>query len=97
MDKLFSQALLIISNSFNLSNEDIMRRNMENCVNARYILIGSVCKYFSDNELSNIFHTSRSLINKIRNSISKKCNQSYLFKQKFSEISSKIACVFEQK
>ena len=52
---------------------------MENCVNARYILIGSVCKYFSDNELSEVFHTSRSLVNKIRNSISKKCNQSYLF------------------
>ena len=74
-----------------------MRRNTENCVNARYILIGSVCKYFSENELSNIFHTSRSLINKIRNSISKKCNQSYLFNQKFGEISSKIACIFEQK
>ena len=70
---------------------------MENGVNERDILIGSVCKYFSENELSEGFHTSRSWVNKIRNSISKKCNQSYLFKQKYGEISSKIARVFEQK
>lgn len=72
-----------------------MKRNTEDCVNARYILIGSVCKYLSDKELSRISHISRSLVNKIRNNVTTRCNQSYFFRQNFNKFRERISCIFE--
>jgi len=95
MEKLYKQALQIVMDSFHLSEEDIMKRNLEECVNARYIFFGSVCKYYTDTELSKLSSLSRSLINKIRNTVDAKARNSYFFRQDFYDFKNRISCLFQ--
>lgn len=95
MDKLYNQAFQIVKDSFNLSEEDVLKRNLEDCVNARYTLFGSICKYYTDTELSKLSLLSRSLINKIRNTVYSRLKSSYTFRRNFNEINGKISCLYQ--
>lgn len=95
MEKFYRLALQMMVDACHISEEDIMKRNLEKCVNARYIFFGSICKYYTDTELSQLSSLSRALINKIRNSVDRKARNSYFFRQNFNNFKDRIACLFQ--
>lgn len=95
MEELYRLALQMMVDAFHISEEDIMKRNLEKCVNARYIFFGSICKYYTDTELSQLSSLSRALINKIRNSVDRKARNSYFFRNDFNNFKNRIACLFQ--
>lgn len=95
MEKLYRLALRMMVDACHISEEDIMKRNLEKCVNARYIFFGSICKYYTDTELSQLSSLSRALINKIRNSVDRKARNSYFFRHDFNNFKKRIACLFQ--
>ena len=95
MEELYRLALQMMVDACHISEEEIMKRNLEKCVNARYIFFGSICKYYTDTELSQLSSLSRALINKIRNSVDMKARNSYCFRHDFNNFKKRIACLFQ--
>ena len=50
-----------------VKEEDLLTSNKEDCVDARYILIGVLAEYLTDDEISKLSGLTRSCCNKIRN------------------------------
>ena len=72
-----------------ISPSEIFSSNNEEVVDARYLLIHLLCDKFTDKEISNMTGISKSLANKIRNTINVK-NKKYSFRCKLKEIKEKL-------
>ena len=72
-----------------ISPSEIFSSNNEEVVDARYLLIHLLCDKFTDKEIANMTGISKSLANKIRNTIHVKKNK-YSFRCKLKEIKEKL-------
>ena len=72
-----------------ISPSEIFSSNNEEVVDARYLLIHLLCDKFTDKEISNMTGISKSLANKIRNTIHVKKNK-YSFRCKACDFTQEV-------
>ena len=56
-----------VSEESGLDEEQILHSNREDCVDARYVLVHSLCLYLTDGEVGRLTGLSNACVNKIRN------------------------------
>lgn len=64
---LYSQVMWLVSDYTELNENEIITSNREECVDARYILVGVLSSYLTDDEIARISGLTRACANKIRN------------------------------
>lgn len=67
VQELWEKAKYLVCDYTELSEEDVLTSNREECVDARYILIGVLAEYLTDEEIAKLSGLTRSCCNKIRN------------------------------
>lgn len=65
--QLFDQTLWLVCDYTELNVDDMLGSNREECVDARYILVGVLADYFTDEEIAKLSGLTRACCNKIRN------------------------------
>lgn len=70
--QLFDQTLWLVCDYTELNVEDIHHSNREECVDARYILVGILTDYLTDDEIAKLSGLTRACCNKIRNGMTAK-------------------------
>lgn len=83
--RLYDQTLWLVSDYTELQHSEILQSNREECVDARYILIGVLGEYLTDEELAQLTKLTRSCCNKIRNGMKAKMYR-YSFRCLFNSV-----------
>lgn len=52
---------------FEVSKEDLLKRNLKLCVDARYVLIGIMCDEYDDYDIAIVSGLTKPCVNNIRN------------------------------
>lgn len=65
--RLYDQTLWLVSDYTELQQNEILKSNKEECVDARYILAGILSDYLTDDEIARFTGLTRACCNKIRN------------------------------
>lgn len=73
--ELYDKVKYLVSDYAELSEDDILTSNKEECVNARYIMIGILGDYLTDEEIARCTGLTRACANKIRNGMRAKMNR----------------------
>ena len=75
MDKrqLFEDVLVKVCEVTELSAEKVCKSNLEECVDARYLVIYLLSDRLSDKQIADVSGWSVQLVNKARNSFQKRC------------------------
>lgn len=69
----FDSILAMVCDEMEVSREDVMRSNKEECVDARYLVIAVLSVRFSDRQISDVSGWSVQLVNKARNCFHDRC------------------------
>ena len=64
---LYDRVKSVVSDYSEIAESDILGSNREECVDARYILIGVLGDWLTDEEISKLTGLTRACANKIRN------------------------------
>jgi hypothetical protein len=83
--EFYDEALELVLSVTRQKEEDIFCQNKESCVDARYILVGVLSNYFTDDEIVSFTGLSRSTANKIRNCYQPKMKK-FSFRCKYHEV-----------
>ena len=67
VQELWEKAKYLVCDYTELSEEDVLTSNREECVDARYILVGIMGEYLTDEEIAKLSGLTRECCNKIRN------------------------------
>lgn len=70
--RLYDQTLWLVCDYTELNVDDIYNSNREECVDARYILVGILTDYLTDEEIAKLSGLTRACCNKIRNGMATK-------------------------
>ena len=75
MDKrqLFEDVLVKVCEVTELSAEKVCKSNLEECVDARYLVIYLLSERLSDKQIADVSGWSVQLVNKARNSFQNRC------------------------
>ena len=63
----FDACLSVVASYFQVDKSKVLTSNEEDCVNARYCLIYTMCEKYHDSDIAKISGLSKSCVNKIRN------------------------------
>lgn len=83
--EFYNEALELVCNIMNVQEKDIFQSNKEMCVDARYILVGNLSDYFTDEEIVRLTGIARSTANKIRNGFRYKMKK-FTFRCNYHEV-----------
>lgn len=72
---LFNEVKYLVSDYSELSDQEILSSNREECVDARYIMVGVLTDYLTDDEIARFSGLTRACCNKIRNGMRAKLNR----------------------
>lgn len=75
LTKLYDQVLYLVCDYSELEKTEVLTSNREECVDARYILVGVLSEYLTDDEISRLSGLTRACANKIRNGMRAKLNR----------------------
>ena len=75
-----------------LSVEKVCKSNLEECVDARYLLIAVLSERFSDRQIAELGGWSIQLVNKARNNFQNRCKFRWGLKGMYKEL-----CIFVNK
>ena len=91
MDKrdFFENILGKVCEMTELSVEKVCKSNLEECVDARYVVIAVLSEQLSDKQISEVSGWSVQLVNKARNSFHKRCKYRYGLKDMYKKM-----CIF---
>ena len=91
MDKveLFNEVLGKVCEMTELSKEKVCKSNLEECVDARYVVISVLSETLSDKQIAEVSGWSVQLVNKARNSFHKRCKYRYGLKDMYKKL-----CIF---
>ena len=70
-----------------LSVEKVCKSNLEECVDARYVVIAVLSEKLSDKQIAEISGWSVQLVNKAKNSFHKRCNYRWGLKEIYKKLS----------
>lgn len=66
---LYEQTRWLVCDYTEIEEHDILTSNREECVDARYIMIGVLSEYLTDDEIAKQSGLTRACCNKIRNGV----------------------------
>lgn len=69
-----------------LSVEKVCKSNLEECVDARYVVIAVLSEKLSDKQIADVSGWSVQLVNKAKNSFHKRCQYRYGLKEMYKKI-----------
>lgn len=70
-----------------LSVEKVCKSNLEECVDARYVVIAALSDKLSDKQIAEVSGWSVQLVNKAKNSFHKRCQYRYGLKEIYKKLS----------
>lgn len=73
--ELYEKIKRIVCDYAELLEADILNSNREECVNARYIMVGLLGEYLTDDEIAKLSGLTRACANKIRNGMRARLNR----------------------
>ena len=74
-----------------ISLEKVLKSNLEECVDARYLVIAVLSEKLSDKQIAEVSGWSAQLVNKAKNSFHKRCNYRWGLKDMYKKL-----CIFAQ-
>jgi isopentenyldiphosphate isomerase len=88
MDKgdFFENILGKVCEMTGLSVEKVCKSNLEECVDARYVVIAVLSERLSDKQIAEVSGWSVQLVNKAKNSFHKRCNYRYGLKEMYKKL-----------
>lgn len=88
MDKrdLFEEILGKVCEMTELPGEKVCESNLEECVDARYLVIAVLSKKLSDKQIAEVSGWSIQLVNKAKNNFHKRCNYRWGLKEMYKKI-----------
>ena len=75
-----------------LSGEKVLKSNLEECVDARYMAIAVLSEKLSDKQIAEVSGWSVQLVNKAKNSFHKRCNYRYGLKDMYKKMLIFVPC-----
>ena len=72
-----------------LSSEKVCKSNLEECVDARYVVIAVLSEKLSDKQIAEVSGWSVQLVNKAKNSFHNRCKYRYGLKEMYKKM-----CIF---
>ena len=73
--KLYEQIKYLVCDYSELNENEVLLSNREECVDARYIMVGVLSNYFTDDEIAKFTGLTRACANKIRNGMKAKMSR----------------------
>jgi hypothetical protein len=70
-----------------LSHEKVCKSNLEECVDARYVVIAVLSDKLSDKQIAEVSGWSVQLVNKAKNSFHNRCKSRWGLKELYKELS----------
>lgn len=91
MDKrdLFEEILGRVCEMTELSGEKVCKSNLEECVDARYVVIAVLSEKLSDKQIAEVSGWSVQLANKAKNSFHNRCESRWGLKDMYKKIAGK--------
>ena len=88
MDKrdFFEEILGKVCEMTELSGEKVCKSNLEECVDARYVVIAVLSEKLSDKQIAEVSGWSVQLVNKAKNNFHKRCNYRWGLKDMYKKI-----------
>lgn len=90
--ELFNEVLGKVCEMTELSVEKVCKSNLEECVDARYVIIAVLSERLSDRQIAEVSGWSVQLVNKARNAFVNRCKFRWGLKGIYKEL-----CIFVEK
>mgnify|MGYP003295174223 CR=1 FL=1 len=87
--ELYENILGKVCKMTELSVEKVCKSNLEECVDARYVVIAVLSEKLSDKQIAEVSGWSVQLVNKARNSFHNRCKYRYGLKEMYKKL-----CIF---
>lgn len=75
----YQMAIDVIATYFDISKSELLVKNTENVVDARYCLIYILCEKYKDADIAKVCNISKSVVNKIRNQVNAKMRNKFFY------------------
>ena len=85
--ELFNEVLGKVCEMTELSVEKVCKSNLEECVDARYVIIAVLSERLSDRQIAEVSGWSVQLVNKARNAFVNRCNFRWGLKELYKAVS----------
>ena len=94
MDKrdFFDFILGKVAEMTGISLEKVLKSNLEECVDARYVAIAVLSEKLSDKQIAEVSGWSVQLVNKAKNSFHKRCNYRWGLKEMYKKMLIFVPC-----
>ena len=94
MDKrdFFKNILEEVAEMTEISLEKVLKSNLEECVDARYVVIAVLSKRLSDKQIAEVSGWSVQLVNKAKNSFHNRCKCRYGLKSMYKKMLTFALC-----
>ena len=88
MDKmeLFNEVLWKVCEMTELSVEKVCKSNLEDCVDARYVVIAVLSEKLSDKQIAEVSGWSVQLVNKAKNGFASRCKCRWGLKEMYKKL-----------
>lgn len=94
MDKrdFFKNILEKVAEMTEISLEKVLKSNLEECVDARYVVIAVLSEKLSDKQIAEVSGWSVQLVNKAKNGFHKRCNYRWGLKDMYKKMLIFVPC-----
>lgn len=86
----FENVMERVCSAMEVSRDDVLRSNKEECVDARYLAIALLSERLSDRQISEVSGWSVQLVNKARNCFHERCRFRWGLKELYLKIKQTI-------
>lgn len=90
--ELFNDVLGKVCEMTELSCEKVCKSNLEECVDARYVIIAVLSERLSDRQIAEVSGWSVQLVNKAKNSFHNRCKCRYGLKDMYKKMLTFASC-----
>jgi isopentenyldiphosphate isomerase len=90
--ELYENVLGKVAEMTEISLEKVLKSNLEECVDARYVAISVLSEKLSDKQIAEVSGWSVQLVNKAKNSFHKRCNYRYGLKDMYKKMLIFVSC-----
>lgn len=88
----FITVLNRVCESMELTCDDVLHSNKDECVDARYLVVSLLSERLSDRQISDVSGWSYQLVNKARNSFSERCKYRWGLKGLYKNLCNFVSC-----
>ena len=88
----FITVLNQVCESMELTCDDVLHSNKDECVDARYLVVSLLSERLSDRQIADVSGWSYALVNKARNSFSERCKFRWGLKGLYKNLCNFVSC-----